>query len=95
VPFLVRFFGCNSATRCASVQMFAGYDLPQGTTPEKINVWNAEYRFGRAYLDAELDPYIALDADFQRGATTEAVENVAALWVALMTGFRGYIAPEG
>ncbi len=91
--FFVRFFGCRSDGRCASIQFVAAYDLPDGTTLDKMNLWNAEYRFGRAYLDAERDPYVAFDADLERGATPEAVSNTVDVWAAVLTQFRSFLAP--
>lgn len=91
--FFVRFFGCKENGRCVAVQFVAAYDLPEGTTFQKMNLWNAENRFGRAYLDDEMDPYVALDADFERGATTEAIANTFDVWGAVITQFRRYVMP--
>ena len=89
--FFVRFFDCKPDGRCVAVQFVAAFDLPNGTTFQRANLWNSENRFGRAYLDDEMDPFVAVDADFERGATTEAIANEFEVWAAVMTRFKQFV----
>ncbi len=88
--FKVLFYACKAA-RCASIQFVAGYDLDKGTSLSKVNMWNREYRFGRAWLDDDMDPYLQYDVDFEIGATTEAISNVIARWETLVPDFKKYV----
>lgn len=88
--FKVLFYDCKSG-RCAAIQFTAGFDLDKGTSLSKVNMWNREYRFGRAWLDDEMDPYIQYDVDFEIGATTEAIGNVIQRWESLVPDFKKYV----
>ena len=88
--FKVLFYDCKSG-RCTSFEFSAGFDLDKGLSLAKINMWNREYRFGRAWLDDEMDPYIQYDVDVEVGATTESIDNVIARWESLVPDFKKYI----
>lgn len=59
--FSVFFYGCNNGTSCTSVQFSSGYDLDIPVSAKRINDWNRENRFGRAFVDDEGDPFIRMD----------------------------------
>lgn len=89
--FTIWFYGCKKGPRCASVQFEAAFDLKDGMSLAKINEWNRDKRFGSAYLDDEMDPYIQYDVDFERGATTEAIANAIEVWAAILPPFKDFI----
>jgi len=89
--FRVLFYGCKSTSRCAAIQFATGIDLPDGLTLETINDWNRKNRFGRAYLDEEMDPYLQMDMDLEHGATTEAVGANLDTWAVVLPAFKAYI----
>jgi hypothetical protein len=84
--FQIYFFDCK-AGRCIGIEFSAGFDLPKGMSCDDINKWNREHRYGRAFLDDEKDPYVQMDRDFERGGTTEAIENELEVWVAVLREF--------
>lgn len=88
--FTILFFDCEKG-RCQSYQFLAGFDLKAGMTLAEINKWNTDYRYGQAYLDDENDPHIAMDADVEHGATTEALENNIARWEGTLINFKKFI----
>ncbi|SDY62309.1 Putative sensory transduction regulator [Jannaschia faecimaris] len=59
--FSVFFYGCNNGTQCTSVQFSSGYDLDIPMNAKRINDWNRENRFARAFVDDEGDPFIRMD----------------------------------
>ncbi|WP_409613853.1 YbjN domain-containing protein [Phenylobacterium sp.] len=89
--FRVFFYTCRETPRCASIQFAAAFDLDKGMTLEQINGWNRGKRFGRAYLDDEMDPFLEMDVDFEHGATAEAVVNALDTWVAVLPVFKEYV----
>lgn len=90
--FRILFYSCkNSGPRCVSITFSAGFDLDKGLSYSRINEWNSEKRFGRAYLDDEMDPYVQMDVDFERGATNEAISNVVDTWAAVLPVFKSFI----
>jgi hypothetical protein len=65
--------------------------MDKGLTYELINRWNRERRFGRAFLDDEMDPYVEYDVDFEVGATTEAIENAVDVWESVVPAFMRHV----
>lgn len=91
--FRVLFYDCK-AERCAAVQFATAFDMKQGLTLAQINTWNRQRRFGRAYLDDEMDPFVEYDVDFEVGATTEALGNAVDVWEAVVPAFKKHIDTE-
>jgi hypothetical protein len=89
--FSIYFYSCDKAERCVAIQFSAGFDLAKGTTLEVVNSWNKDRRFGKAYLDADKDPYLEYDIDVEHGATTEALENVVDVWESVLPTFKKHI----
>jgi hypothetical protein len=71
----------------SDAQLFVGFRERQ-ITPEKMNEWNREHRFSRAYRDAEGDSVLESDIDFT-GGVTEA--NIKA-WVKIFRNLTGEYA---
>jgi len=61
--FLIYFYGCEDNKNCKSILIKAGYDLDTGITASKVNEWNRNKRFGKAYIDDEGDPYLEMDVN--------------------------------
>lgn len=82
----------NAAKRdlCGSIQFSAAFDLADGTTHDKINVWNKSRRYGQAWLDDEMDPYIDMNVELERGASTELIEEYVSLWMEMTVKWREY-----
>jgi hypothetical protein len=93
--FQVLFYGCkgetNASKRCVAIQLSAAWDLPSGMTLARINEWNRKRRFGRAYLDDEMDPHVQMDVDLERGSTTESVDNNLDTWFQVLKEFRAMV----
>lgn len=56
----MNFFDCKQG-RCGSIQLETALDLANGTTVQVMNEYNKTYRYGRMYLDEEMDPYLQFD----------------------------------
>lgn len=84
--FEVHFYNCT-AGRCASIQFSKGFDMPEGVTLEKLNEWNRNFRFGRAFRDDETDPFVQMDIDVEKGSTTESIANNLEMWLAVLDEF--------
>jgi hypothetical protein len=87
VGFDIYFYGCHKGPRCSSIQFTAGFHVEGGMTLERINQWNRNNRFGRAYLDDVNDPFIEMDLDVEHGFTSEAVDNNVDTWDAVLGAF--------
>lgn len=87
VDFSIYFYDCESNKRCKSLHFTAGYDVPDGTSLEAMQEWNAEKRFASAYLDEEGDPFLQMDINTDGGITQENFESWVDLWQSLKGEF--------
>ncbi len=91
-PFVVIFYGCTKNKDCATITLESGFDKKKPTRLETINEWNRKNRFGRAYLDSESDPFLAMDIDLDDGGISPALfaDNLE-FWSAVTNGFQKHI----
>ncbi|HEY5106627.1 MAG TPA: YbjN domain-containing protein [Caulobacteraceae bacterium] len=89
--FYVYFYGCHGGPRCSSIQFESAFHLKGGMTLVQINQWNKAHRFGRAYLDDVMDPYVEMDLDVEHGFLTEGLANNLDTWSALLPDFKKFI----
>jgi hypothetical protein len=70
----IFFQNCTDGKACTTVTFATGFtDLE--ATPLKMNQWNAENRFTRAFIDEENDPMLALDLDLDHQGIPRANFN--------------------
>lgn len=48
--FVLYFYDCNDNADCKSIQFFSGYKTEGSVRKSKVNEWNADNRFARAYI---------------------------------------------
>ena len=90
--FSVYFYGCEDNLNCASIMFKAGYDLNNGMSAMKINEWNRDKRFAKAYIDDEGDPFLEMDVnmDFD-GLGSENFADDLDWWRLLVEDFEDFI----
>lgn len=54
---------------------------------QRINLWNMEHRFSRAYLDDDLDPCIEADLDFEGGVSVGSIKQFIRLFEDAIAAF--------
>lgn len=62
----------------------------QGGSLDKVNQWNKEKRFSRAYLDGDGDANVEWDIDLEGGVTLGAVREGIRTFQAVVQIFKGY-----
>ncbi|MBL8774056.1 MAG: YbjN domain-containing protein [Phenylobacterium sp.] len=73
--FSVYFYDCRK-DRCAALQYYVGFDKgPDTPNLEKVNAFNREKRYIKAYLDTDGDVSFEYDGNLAPGGTWEAVED--------------------
>lgn len=93
--FAVGFMNCTDGKNCKTLQFFIGFTDAKQVPLEKINEWNRDKRFARAYRDDEGDPVLAMDIDLDFGGLPR--ENVGELfntWTGLMSSYRAFVRGE-
>jgi Putative bacterial sensory transduction regulator len=97
LKYLILFMNCNDAKRdCKTIQFYMGYNDAKDTPLDKLNSWNRDKRFARAYRDDEGDPVLEMDLDLDfNGIPRENVGEALNTWKALMEAFQTHIHGEG
>jgi hypothetical protein len=79
--FYLYFQNCESKEGCEDIMVQSAYDMDKdGVTVEKINDFNRDNRWARAYLDKDRDPVIESDLMFVGKQMDEAtfIESIKA-----------------
>ncbi len=77
--------------RCGSFQFSVGFNTKGAFNPEKMNDWNRDNRWVRAYVDKVNDPWLEYDIDLTPGGTYELLNDEFAIWRDSLGRFRKYI----
>lgn len=91
VSYYVFFRNCSdSNTDCEDLNFYAGF-LDNKQTMEAINAWNRDKRFGKAYIDADLDAVIEYDVNLEYGVDRRNLDSSFAVWSLILKQFAEYI----
>jgi hypothetical protein len=88
--FHVFFYDCKNK-RCASMQFSAGFDTKGAFNATKMNQWDVDKRWTRAYADKVNDPWLEYDVDLAPGGTFEGLDDQFGIWRQSLGEFRKYI----
>jgi hypothetical protein len=72
--FKIFFENCTSGTACTTISFFTGFTDIEATAA-RLNEWNRDNRFARAYIDAEGDPVLRMDVDLDHQGIARANFN--------------------
>ena len=88
----VYFYGCNSEhRRCKNIQFAAYFTGVSRMSEDRINDWNRKYRFGKAYLDREGDPFITMNVNLYGGVTRKNMDDTWDWWKTVIKQFAKFI----
>lgn len=91
IKYALFLYDCDDATRvCQSAQFVAGFSDANADLA-RINAWNAERRFGKAWLDDEEDPVLELNVTLVGGMTRAHLDDVFDWWRVVGSSYREYI----
>lgn len=90
VTYQVYFMNCADNENCEDLNFYAGF-LDNKPTLEAINAWNRDKRFGKAYLDADLDAVVEFDVNLEHGVTRENLDAAFAVWTLVLEQFTAHI----
>jgi len=86
--FGVYFYNCEKGKNCQSVQFYAGFQKPKMDL-KRVNDWNRDKRFGRAYIDKDGDAAIEMDVNIEPGGMPrELFADNLNIWSDLIGEFR-------
>lgn len=92
LKFLVLFMNCEDGERCKTLQYYMGFSDAKDVTLDRLNQWNKEKRFARAYRDDAGDPVLEMDVDLDFGGIPrENLGETFNTWASLMDSFREFV----
>jgi hypothetical protein len=90
VGYSVYFMNCTDGANCEDLNFYAGF-LDNKQTMDAINAWNRDKRFGKAYLDSDLDAVLEFDVNLEHGVSHENLDAAFSLWGLLLDQYTTYI----
>lgn len=90
VTYQVFFMNCTDNASCEDLNFYAGF-LDNKQTLDVINAWNRDKRFGKAYLDSDLDAVVEFDVNLEHGVTRENLDAAFGLWTLILDQYTTYI----
>ena len=94
--FVVAFNNCAEGKNCRTLQFLLGVEGARSLSDDRINNWNRDQRFARAYRDAAGDPVLAMDLDMDfKGLPRENVDEAVRTWTGLIDSFYRFILAAG
>lgn len=89
--FRVLFYGCDPGP-CETIQFTTGFDLARPISAARLNDWNRDRRFGKAFVDDEGDPFVEMDVNlYGDGVGRRNFEDTLDLWRQVLSDFRDFI----
>ena len=89
--FRVLFYDCDRGRGCGAVQFWAGFDTDEPGSIQRMNQWNADKRFGKAYIDDENDPIVEVHYNIEGGVTRANIEDMLEWWELVVAEFATYV----
>jgi hypothetical protein len=95
IPYQLFFLNCSSGA-CEDLNFYAGFSNVKPAM-DAMNAWNRDKRFGRAYLDSDLDAVVEYDINLEYGVSRDNLNAAFGVWSLLVGEFAeyvGYVSPE-
>jgi hypothetical protein len=86
----VDMYDC-SKPKCTSIQFSAGFNTTGAWNGTKMNDFNRDNRWVKAYVDKKDDPWIQMDVDLYPGGTKEGLDDHFIVFHQLLVSFKKYI----
>lgn len=92
LPYLILFHNCKDNKNCEDLNFYAGFTgLDPNPTLEKLNEWNRDNYYIKAYIDKENDPVMEMDVNLASGIIKGNLESYFEVWKYMMTKYTDFI----
>ena len=92
-PYSMYFSNCTNNKDCEDIDLYAGY-LGIKPSLDKLNAWNRDTRFGRAYLDNDGDAGIDMDINLVHGVSADNLDSTLSIWAQLVKKYTAYVGAK-
>lgn len=90
--FVIYYYGCDNGRNCDSIQFFSGYKTEGSVRIARVNEWNADNRFARAYISDSGSARIEHDVYLGRnGMTADDFASMVSRWTGQVQDFEEFI----
>lgn len=89
--YQILFYDCKSGNNCETVTFDAAWENSGDVDLKKINEWNQNKRFGRAFLDSDGDPALDWDVNLTHGVNSKNFDDTLQIWGNAMEQFAEFI----
>lgn len=91
--FWVSLQACSdNGTGCDAVEFEAAFKGDNAITAARINQWNAENRYGTAYIDEDGDAHIKMETDLApAGMPADLFRHQLRIWGTLILSFENFL----
>src|SRR5690606_14484338 len=89
VPYQAFFLNCDSGA-CEDLNFYAVFGGIKPTM-DSMNAWNRDKRFGRAYVDSDLDAVIEYDINLEYGVAQDNLNAAFGVWSLVLGEFADYV----
>jgi hypothetical protein len=91
VSYYLFFRNCaDDNTNCEDLNFYAVFPGNKPTM-ESTNAWNRDKRFGKAYLDSDLDAVIEYDVNLEYGVSPKNLDSSFQIWTLILKQYAEYI----
>jgi len=87
----IYFYACDTNNVCQSIQYSIGWSGATDITHDKLNDWNRDKRYLRAYADTQGAVFAEYDIDINPGGTWEEMDKTLDRWNSQMGAFKTFI----
>ncbi|TCK02930.1 YbjN domain-containing protein [Phorcysia thermohydrogeniphila] len=84
--YTISFYGCSNGKNCKDILFNAAWEGKK-ISLEKINKWNRDKRFGKAYIDKDNTINLEMAVNLRYGVTEENLEDTFEWWKHIMKEF--------
>lgn len=97
--FTVLFLGCEKSGAiadrfCTDVEFYASYAVDRRPTLMKLNQWNAEQGFGKAYLRDDGKVVLEMPINLAKGVSESFVISSLEWWYSILKTFDRHMWPK-
>lgn len=86
--FFIYFYRCDESKSCFDLQFNSTFNFNGSVSMVQVNTYNANTRFGQAYVNADGTVSVDMSATVQGGVDRAYVTEIMDWWATTLTGFQ-------